>query len=73
MTTATASSVYTITVLSLLHVPALRHPQGALHQDLKLTTINRLQKQFRFYYVIFGANVKHAGFTYCDENSVFKV
>jgi len=59
-------------LVSLLHVRASRHPQGALNQDLGLIKINRLQKQFGLYYVIFAANVKHECFTYCDKNVFLK-
>jgi len=41
------------------------HPQGALHQDLKLTKLNRSQKSFISYYSILAA-VNPMGFTLCE-------
>ena len=44
----------------------LFHLQEALHQDLRLTKINRSQKSFVSYYSILAANVIPMGFTVCE-------
>jgi hypothetical protein len=51
----------------------LCHPQGALHQDLKLTKMYQVTKVVLIILHRIAASVNHAGFTSSDYNSIFQI